>query len=333
VVICGFSPSKSCTPSSVYLEKTEADDSRAAGLLDAYEYEDGEGRVDPVAIQVGHHNEPLAVRFLAQERGLLIAEATTIVHPSEAWIGATPDAFVVAPPEKPILNRQRKRALQKLPRLAVVEAKTVGVYRMRHWRDEDDEWTVPTYVWAQVQWQMIAAGVRLAYVTAIMGTEHRSFVIEHNDSLADAMQSAGRDFWTRYVVPRVRPPVDGSASAWALLKRSFPRIARQSLVHMGAEETRDALRLRVAKEEIKALAGEVDLLEQRLGNVVGDSAGVEGQLEDGSRIQVLWGERKGYRVEAFDVLPTRVMRTKIVEAPGLAKTTGARKRNRKEEAA
>ncbi len=330
VVLAGFSPAKSRTPSAIFLEKTEGD-GIADSAFAAFEHEDEDGRVDPVAIQVGNHSEPLAVRLVAHERGLLVVGAETIRHGSIPWIGATPDGFVVAPLAGPVLVRQRKRALQKAPRLGVIEAKAVGFHRIRHWRDEDGEWTVPTYVWAQVQWQMLAASVRIGYVSVLMGTEHRSFVVEHNEALADAMQTAAHDFWHRYVLPRTPPPVDGSKAAWELLRRSFPRVARQALVDVGDEEISDALRLAPAKEEMRTLKEEAELLEQRLGTVIGDARGLVGRLEDGRSVQVTWGERKGYTVQSYDVKPTRIMLAKILDAPGLAKA-GPRKRT-KEEAA
>src|SRR6478736_4947977 len=109
VVICGFSPSKKRTLLTEYLEKTDGVDANA----EAFEYDDYDGEIEPFAVSVGHHNEPLGVATVGREYGVLVAPGDTIRHPSEAWIGATPDAFIVERPAKPILARHMRRTLAK----------------------------------------------------------------------------------------------------------------------------------------------------------------------------------------------------------------------------
>ncbi len=334
VILCGFSPSRSRSPITVWGSKVE--DAEDEGTdRDALDHEAEDGAVDRVAVTVGHHNEPLAIRLFAEQRGLVTIPGTTVRHPTESWIGATTDALVVSPPWPVLPGRMPSfKALEGCPREAVVEAKFVGYFRRSHWRDEDhDGWSVPTYVWAQAQWQMIAEQLRVAWVLALIGTDLRVFRLEHDESLADAMQAASRDFWERYVVTRVRPPVDGSKNAWAMLRKAFPKVQRADMLQAGPAEVADMVRLAEIKEQKRALVEEEETLEQRLAEAIADAPGLYGALGNGLAARALWSERAGYQLAARYQEPTRSLAVKIMDAshPGLAKAPV--RKSKKEEAA
>jgi len=286
VVLAGVYPGKR-NACSIYLDKV--------GEPEAF---DG----SQVAVTVGHVLEPLAIQLVADERRLIVAPGDTVRHATEAWIGATPDAFVMQAPAKALGGKGREPV-----RVGVVEAKAVGYERMRHWGEDLD--AVPEYVHVQVQWQLLATGLKTAYVSALFGTRHASYVIEHDDALASALLEVCGAFWKNHIAPRRMPSVDGSESAWKMVKAAWPKPVRGGLLWAApeiatlAEEALAAAKQRAHWEKLEAQK------KQQLCALIGDNEGYEG---NGWRAK--WSMRAGYTRPACEIAPTRALDLREVKA-------------------
>lgn len=278
VILAGVYPGKK-GPSSVYLSKV--------AVLEERDEEEA------LAMRLGNLLEPLAIELVAEERNLVYAPGETVRHKSEAWIGATPDAFVV---------REASGA-----RTGVIEAKAVGRFRLSHWGDELD--AIPEYVHVQVQWQLLATGLKTAFVSALLGLEHRSFVIEHDDSLASALVDVCGAFWRDHVVPRRPPAPDGSEDAWRIVKSAWPKPSRGGLLWAPDGVAQLAKQAMAASE----LRKKYELLEQQkkqeLCAVIGEAEGYEG---DGWRAK--WSYRAAHTRPACEVAAGRVLDLREVKA-------------------
>lgn len=278
VILAGVYPGKK-GPASVYLSKV--------AVLDEGDEEEA------LAMRLGNLLEPLAIDLVAQERGLHYAPGETVRHATESWIGATPDAFVVRP--------------ESLARTGVIEAKAVGRFRLSHWGDELD--AVPEYVHVQVQWQMLATGLKTAYVTALLGLEHRSFVVEHDESLASALVEVCGDFWKKHVLTHTPPEPDGSEDAWKIVKSAFPRPKRGGLLWAPepvADLAKQAMAAKAMREKYERLEQEK---RQQLCALIGDDEGYEG---DGWRAK--WSVRAAHTRPACQVAESRSLDLREVKA-------------------
>jgi putative phage-type endonuclease len=278
VILAGVYPGKK-GPSSVYLSKV-------AELEERDEEE-------ALALRLGNLLEPLAIELVAEERNLWVAPGETVRHPTESWIGATPDAFHV---------RQSSGA-----RLAVIEAKAVGRFRLSHWGEELD--AIPDYVHVQVQWQLLATGLKTAYVSALLGLEHRSFVIEHDDTLASALVEVCEAFWKNHVLAGKPPAPDGSEDAWKVVKRAFPKPTKGGLLWAPGpieDLAKEALKAAEMRKKWEALEQQK---KQELCALIGNDEGYEG---DGWRAK--WSLRAAHSRPACEVAASRVLDVREVKA-------------------
>jgi putative phage-type endonuclease len=278
VILAGVYPGKK-GPSSVYLSKTAALEER--------------DEEEALAMRLGNILEPLAIDLVAEERGLTHAPGETVRHATESWIGATPDAFAVEPSAKTLTGKGAP-----VRRVAVIEAKAVGRFRLSHWGDELD--AIPDYVHVQVQWQLLATGLKTAYVSALLGLEHRSFVIEHDDSLASALVEVCEAFWKNHVLTGTPPAPDGSEDAWKVVKKAFPRPTKGGLLWAPgpiAELAQDAMKAQAMKKHWETVE---QRKKQELCALIGESEGYEGE---GWRAK--WSVRAAHSRPACEVAESR----------------------------
>lgn len=214
-----------------------------------------EEREQTSAMSLGHRLEPVALALLSDERSLTITPGTTEQHPIMTWAVATPDGNVLDAPDG--------------QRIAVAEAKAVGLRMASRWGENGDDETIPDEVRVQVAWQMIVTRVKRAHVVALIGTEARFYDVEHDDDLATALLEMGDTFWRKHVLTKVAPPIDGSESAAAMVRQLFRRASAplidapaeaEQLVHdyLAAKEALDAAetRKRAAQAKLEAMIGE-----------------------------------------------------------------------------
>lgn len=96
---------------------------------------------------------------------------------------------------------------------AVVEVKLVG-HRWGDWRDGP-----PTYVQTQVQSQMaVFPRASHAVVVALIGSDVRTFEIEADRVMAEAITSDVRSWWEAYVRTEIAPPAETDDDRWAVAR-------------------------------------------------------------------------------------------------------------------
>lgn len=87
------------------------------------------------------------------------------------------------------------------------EIKTVHPFKRKEWGDEfTDE--LPLFYVAQTQWGLGITNRERCDVFALIGDDLRRYVVQRDDELIQIMRDKAAEFWTRYVEPNVRPPID-----------------------------------------------------------------------------------------------------------------------------
>ena len=111
-------------------------------------------------------------------------------------------------------------------------------------------------------------------VAALFGGNHfRHYRLHFNAEIADALQSTGRDFWTKNVLGDVQPDIDGSKAVAEYLKQRFTthtELVREAV----GEEASWIGRLCEVKDEIADLEELESVFVNILKNAIGDSAGI-----------------------------------------------------------
>lgn len=227
-------------------------------------------------IRLGHFLQPYLVDFAAKRFDVWTLPEDTYRHPTEHWIGATPDGIAVEPGWPTVGNIRPSLAAARAQReLAVIEAKVVGKHRFHLWGGwDEDEWLLPESVVIQCQWQMTAKRLKKAFVVALLGTHHRTLVLEHCDALEAELVAIGKDFWG-HVERREMPPVDGTDEAWRMVRKTFPLVRRPEIVEATPEQAEMMRGVREAQEEEKAWKLEAARRKQELSKTLGELKGVE----------------------------------------------------------
>ncbi len=244
--VCGLSPYPDSTPHTVYLEKlglASFGGNAATEIGDALE-------------------EPIARLAAEKLRATALVKCTrTYSVIGHEWRLATPDFYVTLPDSG----------------ARILEIKNVGFRSAFRWGPEHDGVNgVPVHVIAQVQWQMLVTGERFAMVAALIGgSEVRTYHVPYDADLAAALEERAKRFWTRHILARVPPSVDGSEGAASMVKALFPRHERAI---RQATEAECALveELRKAKATLAEHERRVELAKQRLKTSIGDAEAVLG---------------------------------------------------------
>lgn len=103
-----------------------------------------------------------------------------------------------------------------------IEIKTVHPFKAREWGElETDQ--LPLHYVAQVQWGLGVRPKPRTRVFALIGDELRPYVVERDQETIDALRSKAAEFWTRYVLAKLRPPLDFADSRTLdTLRRLYP---------------------------------------------------------------------------------------------------------------
>ena len=212
--------------------------------------------VDEDRTSWGHAMEDMLSSWYEEQTGTELVPCPTLVHPDKPWIIATPDRIV-----------QDSDVL--------VECKHVGDRVAWHWHDG-----VPDYVVAQCIWQMMvcrALGMpvhRVDVVADIGGAPPEIFPVEYDPELESMMLDAAMAFWTNHVLADVQPPVDGSSSYQAWMRRQFPN--SNGVMRESPEAEEWATRYSAAKEAETASKQEAELAANHLRAIIADDDGVRG---------------------------------------------------------
>ena len=127
-----------------------------------------------------------------QRTGIAVVDRQkSFVHPDHPTHMATPDGMAVG--------------------VGPVDAKFIGD---APWNDTGGPEGVPDHYTCQSQWQQHVtgadAGILVAIHTAFGRRSFRIYRLPRNQVVIDSLVEIVDDFWNRYVVPKVIPPVDGT---------------------------------------------------------------------------------------------------------------------------
>lgn len=266
--IAGLSPWKS--PLAVYLEKT------GARLP-----EDG----DNEHTRWGKALEDVIAARYEEETGRKVIPGGLLVHPSRPWQRGNVDRYAQAEAERILL-----------------EIKNVGWRQAYRWGEPGTD-EVPEEYLAQAAWYLaLAPECSHAELPVLVdGHDFRVYRVERNPELEAALVAMGESFWRDHVEKGIPPPADGSKSAREWLARQYPRETGPALLRATPTVEEWAAKLKDARSRLNTAEADKQLAENRLKELIGPAAGVEG---DGWRIT--WKATKGRPVVDWKAISAEV---------------------------
>ncbi|VVE33760.1 YqaJ viral recombinase family protein [Pandoraea commovens] len=154
----------------------------------------------------GSRLEPYILDMIREEHGL------NIVAANERYIDA----------ELPFLAAEIDAEYADGEARENIEIKTVHPFKSKEWGEhETDE--LPLHYVAQVQHGLGVTGRNTCRVFALIGDDLKPYVVQRDDELIRVMRERAAEFWTKYVVPKVQPPIDYEAkNVLDTIKRLYP---------------------------------------------------------------------------------------------------------------
>jgi putative phage-type endonuclease len=217
---------------------------------------------------LGHILEPTILALYCDRYDATMVKGVYELGP-EPWMAATPDGRIVT------LRGEHVAGV-----LPICEAKLVGLRSLFMWgpgnTDEEESDAVPIHYLCQALWQIACTGAPFVDVSALLGTEFRTYRIHANPELQDKIIRRGRDFWHNHILTRVPPPVDGSEGASTMLKLLYPK---SGPARISSDPELDALvvSLRAARKAFDDATDERSLCENRIKALLKDASGAFGE--------------------------------------------------------
>lgn len=241
---------------------------------------------------LGRLLEPHIIAWYSEEVGEEVQLVPSLVHPTETWARDTPDGIS-------LVDGRPRRA---------IDAKLVFPNQSGNWGDGPED--IPDDKYCQMQWHCLFNELDEcdvpAWIIPRRGIpQRRIYRIKYHEAAARELLGVNRDFWHRHVVPRVPPPVDGSASTLRYLAARFPRESEIILPSTDSAE-RWAQQSFAARQTIKSAKKIQDEADAHLIALIGACAGIEG-------LATYKLEGKGPIPVSYTREPKRVLRLKYEE--------------------
>lgn len=203
--------------------------------------------------------------WLAHRTGLDIERAGTCVHPTYDFVIATPDGIAYKPGRR---NGNR---------LAAVEIKSPNWRTAHQWDDPQVRPDgIPVHHVPQVIWEMAVLEVDRAIVAALISGDLQVYEVPFNEQLFKILKTRAEEFM-ELVRSEEPPPIDGSDSAAAYLKETFPAHSEELEVLTSTTEIEESIhRLRDIRQAQDVLESERQLRENEIKAFIGDAPGVKG---------------------------------------------------------
>jgi len=203
--------------------------------------------------------EPVVAKVFGMKMGMEVEWFNRRIYSDlRAWQYSSPDAFI-----------------QGEPRM-LLECKTAGLHMASEWdREAENEDGIPEYYWVQVEWQMSTTQLKTAYVAVLIGgNDFRVYRIEHNPELEEWLLEEGYDFFRKYLLADVEPPIGASRRSRDFLRQRFPRPKTKSRPAT-PEEMALVGEYAVLRAELKEREIRREELENRLQLAIGDAEGLK----------------------------------------------------------
>lgn len=173
-----------------------------------------EGSANTAPLEWGHRLEPVIAQKYQDDLGVTLSECPTLQSQQFPFLVGSVDRLVLDASGQPI---------------KVLEIKTASINRNSGEKGEDGElvkqWgrgnvygpngqllvqdsQVPKQYLLQVMHYMILTGLKQADIAVLLTTnDYRVFTIDYDEELAAAMIQAADEFWCKYVLDNVMPPM------------------------------------------------------------------------------------------------------------------------------
>lgn len=189
-----------------------------------------------------------------------------------------------------------------------IEIKTVHPFKAREWGEIQTD-ALPVHYVAQAQWGLGITGRKVCRVFALIGDDLRPYVVERDEETIEALRARAAEFWERYVLPKLRPPLDFANSATLeTLRRLYPGTDGSTIEATAMHEHWRAV-LQTATEARDRYEGVIDGARAHLMAEMGNAAFLK--FSDGKAFRRKLTTRKGYTVE-----PLTYMELRLVNASG-----------------
>ena len=167
---------------------------------------------------------------------------------------------------------------------------------------------VPLAYAAQVQWALGVTGRHRALLFALVGDDLRRYDVAYDEEIVVAMRTRAREFWERYVIPKVRPPLEhDNPLTLETLKRLYhgtdgSQKAASEDVERWYAVMQDA-QIRARRYETMAEAAKAHMLDE-----MGSAALLT--FQDGKALRRKEVKRAGYTVEPATYMDARFINVK-----------------------
>lgn len=186
----------------------------------------------------------------------------------------------------------------------IFEGKTTGWYLADEW--EDDQ--VSDHAEIQGQHALAVTGRSHAWVAVLIdGWDFQVRRIERNDGLIDLLTTMELEFWDKYIVHDVEPPITGAADL-NVVKQRYPWVEQDDTQVSPGLFRELADKLTVAKAAEKAVVAEKKTIEAQLRNMIGDAG--DAYIGDQKVATLHTIERNGYTVEPTSFRQLRIITNK-----------------------
>jgi putative phage-type endonuclease len=188
-----------------------------------------------------------------------------------------------------------------------IEIKTVHPFKAREWGDVETD-QLPVHYVAQAQWGLGVTRRQACLVFALIGDDLRPYVVERDEETITAMRERATEFWERYVIARLRPPLDFAYAHTAeTLRRLYPGTDGTTI------EANDDLRawrhvIESATERRDRYQATIDGARAHVLDAMGAAALL--RFTDGKAFRRKLTQRKAYAVEATEYVDLRLVNMK-----------------------
>lgn len=214
--------------------------------------------------------------WASHELGLEVRRPGSHVPEGYPWVRDTPDGDVY---------RDGKR-------IATLDAKVAFPGSFDKWSDEVDG--IPDYYICQMQWHCRWQEVEVCYVPVWIIPPHgepikRIYTVRYHEQLARDLVEVNQEFWERFVLGQMRPPVDGTESSRRFLAARFPRNDGTMVLADGDMEDL-ARRYDELRAQAKEIEREQDAVANQLREAIGDA---DGFLTPDGLVKATWKLERG----------------------------------------
>lgn len=219
----------------------------------------------------------------ADETDLVAGPEMMVFHPEHKIVFATIDGYVSDAGGDPI---------------GVLELKTDGSYG--RWQE------VPDHYQLQVQWQLLATQLDMAWVACLHGGRNfQVYEVPADPTVQSMVLERAEAWWEKHVTGGVPPEVDGASPTTRVLADLYPD-STPGAVDLDDKSYAAVATLRTLKARAKELEAEIARWENTLKAVLGDYGTGEYQGREVVRWRTV--ERKGYEVK-----PSKFRRFELVK--------------------